>query len=57
MRFQRRGGAARFIYDLELAARSVYVLAGKARSDWQHSIPAAEGLHYSITFRTRRVSG
>jgi hypothetical protein len=27
---------------------------GRARNDWQHSIPAVEALRYSITFRTLR---
>jgi alkylated DNA repair dioxygenase AlkB len=31
---------------------SAYVLAGAARSEWQHSIPAVDGLRYSITFRS-----
>jgi alkylated DNA repair dioxygenase AlkB len=31
--------------------RSAYLLAGPARSDWEHSIPPMEQLRYSITFR------
>ena len=34
--------------------RSIYVLTGPARSEWQHSIPAMKELRYSITFRTMR---
>lgn len=52
MRFQRRIGGERRVHDLELEPRSAYVMAGKARSAWQHSIPAAKDLRYSITFRT-----
>jgi hypothetical protein len=37
-----------------LAPRSVYVIDGKARSNWQHHIPPAEALRYSVTFRTLR---
>jgi DNA oxidative demethylase len=37
---------------IELEPRSVYVFAGAARSEWQHSIPPAKALRYSITFRT-----
>ena len=37
-----------------LEPRSVYVLAGDARSVWQHSIPAADALRHSITFRSVR---
>ncbi|PVM88615.1 alpha-ketoglutarate-dependent dioxygenase AlkB [Caulobacter endophyticus] len=36
------------------APRSAYLMAGPARSDWQHSIPALEALRYSVTFRTVR---
>lgn len=54
MRFQRTVGGARYVYDLDLPPRSAYVLAGKARSAWQHSIPAAKALRHSITFRTLR---
>jgi alkylated DNA repair dioxygenase AlkB len=32
--------------------RSAYLLSGKARWSWQHSIPATDALRYSITFRT-----
>jgi alkylated DNA repair dioxygenase AlkB len=31
--------------------RSVYLLRGPARHDWEHSIPAMPTLRYSITFR------
>lgn len=54
MRFQRGKGEARETAALILEPRSAYVLAGKARSAWQHSIPAAPALRYSITFRTVR---
>lgn len=32
--------------------RSIYVLRGPARWDFQHSIPAVRELRYSITFRS-----
>ena len=54
MRFQRRVGEVRHLYELELAPRSAYVLGGKARSAWQHTIPPTKSLRYSITFRTVR---
>ena len=41
---------------VELAPRSAYVLDGEARTAWQHSIPAARTLRYSLTFRTLRRS-
>ena len=31
--------------------RSVYLLRGPARAEWEHSIPGVESLRYSITFR------
>jgi alkylated DNA repair dioxygenase AlkB len=40
------------VFTLELAPRSLYVLAGEVRWRWQHSIPPTPGLRYSITFRT-----
>ena len=52
MRFQRRAGGIRRVYELELAPRSAYVLASRARWAWQHSIPRTRSLRYSITFRT-----
>lgn len=55
LRFQRRRGEERSVYELPLAARSAYVLSGAARSAWQHSIPAVTALRYSITFRTLRT--
>ena len=54
MRFQRKVGDERRTFDLELEPRSAYVLAGPARSAWQHSIPGTKELRYSITFRTLR---
>src|SRR3954468_17665488 len=36
---------------IDLQPRSAYLLAGPARSEWEHSIPSVERLRYSITFR------
>jgi DNA oxidative demethylase len=52
MRFQRTVGGQRSTAAIELAPRSAYLLSGKARWSWQHSIPATDALRYSITFRT-----
>jgi DNA oxidative demethylase len=52
MRFQRTVGGERETAAVELAPRSAYVLSGKARWSWQHSIPATKDLRYSVTFRT-----
>ena len=54
MRFQRGKGAEREVEELVLEPRSLYVLDGPARQDWQHSIPPVKELRYSITFRTLR---
>jgi len=52
MRFQRTVAGTRETAAIDLAPRSAYVMSGKARWSWQHSIPATKGLRYSITFRT-----
>lgn len=39
-------------YEIEAEPRSAYVMAGPARSQWEHSIPPVEELRYSVTFRT-----
>jgi alkylated DNA repair dioxygenase AlkB len=44
------------IISVTLEPRSIYVLRGSVRWQWQHSIPAMERLRYSITFRTLRES-
>jgi alkylated DNA repair protein (DNA oxidative demethylase) len=54
MRFQRTAAGVRRVFALELEPRSAYVLAGQARSAWQHSIPPTKALRYSLTFRTLR---
>jgi len=38
---------------LTLDARSLYVMQDEIRWRWQHSIPPARALRYSVTFRTR----
>lgn len=38
---------------LELEPRSVYVMRGPIRWEWQHSMLPTRALRYSITFRTR----
>lgn len=39
-------------FEIELEPRSVYVLRGPARWEWQHSIPPVDSPRYSITFRS-----
>jgi alkylated DNA repair dioxygenase AlkB len=36
---------------IDLQPRSAYLLAGPARTQWEHSIPPMDRLRYSITFR------
>jgi alkylated DNA repair dioxygenase AlkB len=49
----RRGEVRNWeIWETELLPRSGYVLSAAARWSWQHSIPPAKELRYSITFRT-----
>lgn len=39
---------------VELSPRSIYVLRGAVRWDWQHAISPTKCTRYSITFRTLR---
>ena len=32
--------------------RSLYLVAGESRHDWEHSIPPVEQVRYSVTFRS-----
>ncbi len=43
-------------HEITLLPRSAYVMTGKSRSHYEHSIPAVEQLRYSITFRTLRAA-
>ncbi len=42
----------RQIVTVEIQPRSVYVLSGPARTEWEHHIPATPTVRYSITLRT-----
>lgn len=53
-RLRRKAGDQWDRASIVAAPRSVYLMSGPARSDWQHSIPAVEALRYSVTFRTVR---
>lgn len=52
MRKKRGSGFERA--SLPLDPRSVYLLHGPSREEWEHSIPAVEALRYSVTFRSVR---
>jgi alkylated DNA repair dioxygenase AlkB len=51
----RTGGSRRATHELTLVPRSAYLLAGEARSRYEHSIPPVKDRRYSITFRTLRT--
>jgi alkylated DNA repair dioxygenase AlkB len=52
LRFRRREAERWERASRGLAARSVYLLRGAARWEWEHSIPPLDQLRYSVTFRT-----
>ena len=52
MRFRRAHGRSWVRASRILAPRSLYVLSGEARTEWEHSIPPVDKLRYSLTFRT-----
>jgi alkylated DNA repair dioxygenase AlkB len=54
MRFRRKREAGFDTARHLLEPRSLYLLDGAARQQWQHSIPAVKALRYSITFRIVR---
>jgi alkylated DNA repair protein (DNA oxidative demethylase) len=54
LRFRRGRVRAWETSEMILPPRSLYLLSGPARAQWQHSIPAVKELRYSITFRTLR---
>ena len=52
MRFRKGPAGQRETSAVKLHRRSLYVLTGSARTEWQHSISPIAELRYSITFRT-----
>jgi alkylated DNA repair dioxygenase AlkB len=54
-RFRRKQGNSWQRLAIILEPRSAYLLRGPARTQWEHSIPPAEQLRYSVTFRTTRT--
>lgn len=53
-RFRRGKTGAWETTELVVNPRSIYLLRGPARTEWQHGIPAVKELRYSITFRTMK---
>lgn len=54
LRLRRQSGPSWERYSLTAEPRSIYLLRGASRTEWQHSIPAVDTLRYSIIFRTLR---
>jgi alkylated DNA repair dioxygenase AlkB len=52
MRFRRAQGNGWERVSQTIAPRSIYVLSGEARTEWEHSLPPVDKLRYSLTFRT-----
>lgn len=58
LRLRRRTGPRAFERaELPLPPRSLYLLAGEARHQWEHSIAAMAAPRWSITFRTLSALG
>jgi alkylated DNA repair dioxygenase AlkB len=51
-RFRRKDGAKWQRHSLAAAPRSIYLLRGPSRTQWEHSIPGVDALRYSVTFRS-----
>jgi alkylated DNA repair dioxygenase AlkB len=51
-RFRKDLGGKWQRFTLDAAPRSIYMMSGPSRQNWEHSIPAVEAPRYSITFRT-----
>jgi alkylated DNA repair dioxygenase AlkB len=56
MRFRHGPRAEREQREIVLEPRSAYVLAGPVRWSWEHHVPPARELRYSITLRSLRDS-
>jgi alkylated DNA repair dioxygenase AlkB len=51
-RFRRKAGTKWERRSFTAEPRSMYLLRGQVRTDWEHSIPAVDAQRYSITFRS-----
>jgi alkylated DNA repair protein (DNA oxidative demethylase) len=54
LRFRRRVREKWQRFTLAAEPRSIYLLRGPSRSEWEHSLTPVETLRYSITFRSLR---
>lgn len=62
MRFRQRMPTGFRRASVHLEPRSAYLLSGKVRHEWEHSISPGDALRFSITFRSlsdkgRRIAG
>jgi len=53
-RLRRKHGTSWQRASLRLEPRSIYLMRGPSRDQWEHSIPAVEALRHSVTFRSLR---
>ena len=52
MRFRKKENGTWVRVSQTLKPRSIYLLSGEARTEWEHSVPPLDSLRYAITFRT-----
>lgn len=57
LRFRQRTPTGFLRSKVEVEPRSAYLLSGKARWEWEHSIAPGDELRFSITFRTLSDKG
>lgn len=53
-RLRRKAGEGWERVNVTAEPRSVYLMSGPSRTEWEHSIPPVDSLRYSITFRNLR---
>ena len=53
-RMRKKRGASWERAARRLGPRSIYLMRGAARNQWEHSVPAVDALRYSVTFRSLR---
>jgi alkylated DNA repair dioxygenase AlkB len=54
LRFRRKSGRSWRRFALDAEPRSLYMMSGESRTQWEHSIPPVTAQRYSITFRSMR---
>jgi len=55
-RFRRKSAAKWERFSLKAEAKSIYLMRGASRWEWEHSISPLPQLRYSVTFRSLRES-